>query len=295
MRTYLAIPFGAMVVGMMLLGGCASKAELDEAKAQCRRANDELKRVQEALAAMRADNQRLSAELQARDAALSAKDKEMALLSAERDKLKRSFDDLKALYDKKGLVLLSDMALPKEMDEALRALVGKYPDLLEYDPKLGMIKFKSDMTFDLGSDQVKPAAQEALAKFVEIMNSAEAKPFNIYIAGHTDDIPILKGPTLARHPNNWYLSVHRAVSVLQVMHKAGLENDRAAAMGFGEYHPIAPNAPGHKGNALNRRVEIWIVPADKFMVRGMEGAAAEPPPAKEPVEEKAPAAKEVVE
>jgi pantoate kinase len=28
MRTYLAIPLGAMVVGMMMLGGCASKADL---------------------------------------------------------------------------------------------------------------------------------------------------------------------------------------------------------------------------------------------------------------------------
>jgi flagellar motor protein MotB len=36
-------------------------------------------------------------------------------------------------------------------------------------------------------------------------------------------------------------------------------------MGFGEYHPVAPNKPGKKGNQANRRVEIWIVPPGSFL------------------------------
>jgi len=30
--------------------------------------------------------------------------------------------------------------------------------------------------------------------------------------------------------------------------------------GFGEFRPIVPNRAGKKGNPLNRRVEIYIIP-----------------------------------
>ena len=70
--------------------------------------------------------------------------------------------------------------------------------------------------------------------------------------------------------------MHRAIAVQGVLSKAGLTPARIGAMGFGEYHPVAPNAPGKKGNRLNRRVEIWIVPPDRFLTEsGTEEAAPE--------------------
>ncbi|NQU76594.1 MAG: OmpA family protein, partial [Planctomycetes bacterium] len=80
----------------------------------------------------------------------------------------------------------------------------------------------------------------------------------------TDDIPISTA-TARRHPTNWYLSVHRAVSVVGALSTAGVPAKRMGAMGFGEFHPIAPNAPGHKGNPQNRRVEIWIVSPERLL------------------------------
>jgi outer membrane protein OmpA-like peptidoglycan-associated protein len=40
----------------------------------------------------------------------------------------------------------------------------------------------------------------------------------------------------------------------------GIEPTRISERGFGEFRPVVPNAPGKKGNAQNRRVEIYIVP-----------------------------------
>src|SRR5208337_2202064 len=116
----------------------------------------------------------------------------------------------------------------------------------------GMVKFKADTTFDPGSDKVKDAAREAVGKLAEILNDPIAQPFNSYVAGHTDDIPIVKDETKKRHPNNWYLSVHRAVAIEEILDKNKVAPERLGAMGFGEYHPVAPNAAGHKGNVLSR-------------------------------------------
>jgi len=78
---------------------------------------------------------------------------------------------------------------------------------------------------------------------------------------HTDDIPIQKPDTRAKHPTNWHLSAHRAISVLEIMTGNKLDAERLSVRGFGEYRPIVPNAPSRKGNPQNRRVEIYIVPA----------------------------------
>jgi chemotaxis protein MotB len=132
-----------------------------------------------------------------------------------------------------------------------------------------MIKIKSDLTFKLGSTTPRAEAVAALSKLVTIINDPVVANHHVYIAGHTDNVPVSRPETKRRHPDNWYLSVHRAVAVKKVMQKAGLAPARIAAMGFGEYHPVAPNktsSAGKKlGNQLNRRVEIWIVPPDRFL------------------------------
>jgi len=162
-------------------------------------------------------------------------------------------------------------ALPAQVDEALQAFAAANPDLVEYSPAYGMVKLKSDLTFELGSDFVKDSAEAALKKFVAILNDPVAGGFNVFIAGHTDDVPIKREETKRRHPDNWYLSVHRAVAVQQVLEEGGLAPDRICAMGFGEYHPVEPNKPGRKGNEANRRVEIWIVPPDRFLTSPTAG------------------------
>ena len=181
---------------------------------------------------------------------------------------------MKAEYDKILAGLnpppIGPTALPAEMNQALKNFASAH-DVLEFLPKYGMVKLKADLTFPSGSATVRDAAAGALSKLVEILNTPVAAKFSAYVAGHTDDQPIRR--VLRRHPDNWYLSVHRAVGVQKALTDAGLAPERIAAMGFGEHHPVAPNKPGKKGNRLNRRVEIWIVPSGRFLT----GMSAKPP------------------
>jgi chemotaxis protein MotB len=260
MRTCLAISLVATLAGVMLTGGCVSKEAYDEALAQNRRAQEQLEKLQEAYRQLQGENQNLNSKLKEYELATQKLKGDNDRWANQYRDLQNDFDALKKKYDllvasARPPEILEGPILPAPLHKALEEFAKAYPELLTYLPKYGMIKLNADLTFEKGSDA--------------------ALKFNVYIAGHTDDIPIGKPDTKRRHPTNWYLSVHRAVSVLKELAGDGLAEKRMGAMGFGEYHPVAPNAPGNKGNRLNRRVELWIVSPDRFLTLTGE-AAAEP-------------------
>jgi len=155
--------------------------------------------------------------------------------------------------------LMGVSPLPVELNTALEDF-AKGSDMIEYDSSRGIVKFKSDLLFEKGSDDVTQAAAEAVRTLCGILNSEQAKDFDIIVAGHTDDIPIRRAETKVEHPTNRHLSSHRAISVVTQMEQCGIEPGRLTTRGFGEYRPIAENAPNKRGNPQNRRVEIYIVP-----------------------------------
>jgi chemotaxis protein MotB len=155
-------------------------------------------------------------------------------------------------------LLSGGAALPVELSTLLEDF-AKSSDMVEYDSERGIVKFKSDLLFELASDTVAASAVEAVKSLCTILNSEDGKKFDVIIAGHTDDIDRFTPATRAKHPNNWYLSAHRAISVLNVMTGNNIGTERLSVRGFGEYRPVAPNKPNKGGNPQNRRVEIYIV------------------------------------
>lgn len=155
-------------------------------------------------------------------------------------------------------LLAGGIRLPMELSAMLEDFAKDNP-MVSFDKETGKLKFKSDLLFELGSDKVAASAVSSIQAISGIMKTNEAKGFDVIIAGHTDDVPIGKPETRAKHPTNWHLSVHRSISVLNAMVKSGVKPTRLSVRGFGEYRPIAPNAPKNKGNAANRRVEMFIV------------------------------------
>lgn len=260
-----------MLSALALTGGCVSKKEYDEALAAVRRANAQREQCEEALRESRLTNQRLKEQYSDVNAVIESKNEEIALLEQARADLQRRFDELKALYDQRIAEAPPELGplppLPEAVDRRLKEFAREHPDLLDYLPEYGMVKFKSDLTFPPGSDRVNPDAQDALREFVRIVQGPEAERFNIYVAGHTDDMPISRPSTKQRHPDNWYLSVHRATAVQQVLQAAGLDPERIGVLGFSKYHPVEPNKPNNKGNQANRRVEVWIVSPDMFLTQ----------------------------
>jgi len=173
--------------------------------------------------------------------------------------LEEDLQHKKALIASMQQQLLGGARLPVELSTMLEDF-AKGEEMVTYDSSRGIVKFKSDLLFEKGSDEVKPDATEAVKTLCGILNSEQGKKFDIIIAGHTDDIPIVKPDTRVKHPTNWHLSAHRAISVLNVMGRNNITSKRLSVRGFGEYRPVEPNKPNKGGNPQNRRVEIYIVP-----------------------------------
>jgi chemotaxis protein MotB len=148
--------------------------------------------------------------------------------------------------------------LPVELSTMLEDF-AKGQEMITFDASKGVVKFKSDLLFEKGSDVVAPTAVDAVKKLCEILNTEEGKNFDVIIAGHTDDMRIGRPETRAKHPTNWHLSSNRAIAVLSVMESSGIAPDRMSVRGFGEYRPVEENKPNKQGNPANRRVEIYIV------------------------------------
>ncbi|MFP4104967.1 MAG: OmpA family protein [Phycisphaerae bacterium] len=270
MRTALSIPLAIVAAGM-LLGGCVPQEKYDKAVAAWRRADQQLSDCQTSLRRAKTEQDRLQQQIERREGALGTRQEELALRDTQVRKLEATISRLQdmlreATADADDPVVVGPIrVLPVKVDKALKEFAKSNPELVEYLPEYGMVKLKADLTFKPGSADVKSEAEEVLGKFADIVKSINAKDFNVYVAGHTDNMPIQRPSTKRRHPNNWYLSVHRAVAVQKQLVGGGVQAERIGVMGFGEYHPVAPNAPGKKGNVKNRRVEIWLVPPGRFL------------------------------
>ncbi len=155
-------------------------------------------------------------------------------------------------------LLLGGAALPVELSTLLEDFANQH-DMVTYDAKSGIVRFKSDLLFEPGSDTVAGSSVAAVQALSGILNSEEALRFDVIVAGHTDDIRIGKPDTREKHPTNWHLSAHRAISVKDIMERSNVDPKRLSVRGFGEYRPIEENLPNKKGNPKNRRVEIFIV------------------------------------
>jgi len=155
-------------------------------------------------------------------------------------------------------------ALPEDLTNALQALAAQYPDVIEFDAARGVLKFKSDVTFASGSAVVNERAKTVIAKFAEILNTAAAS-YDLMVVGHTDNTPVSRPETKALHPDNWYLSAHRAIAVAADLVMNNVSKSRLGVAGYADQRPIASNAT-EGGKAQNRRVEVLILPTSAHPV-----------------------------
>jgi chemotaxis protein MotB len=142
-------------------------------------------------------------------------------------------------------------------------LARRYPGF-EFDPNTGVSKFQTDILFASGSDELRPDAEPMLRDFARIMNSGDATQLNILVVGHTDDTRVVKASTRAKHPDNWYLSVHRAVGVVHSLKKFGVKESRMGATGYGPHQPRVAST-SDSARRQNRRVEIFVLAPNASM------------------------------
>ncbi len=241
---------------ILVSAGCISQEQYEDMAAQNRIQQNRIDALESELNVLEASKARLEKQLET----LRSQGSVTGIATAEEiAALEAAIDEKNALIAKmRDQLLASGIRLPMELTAMLEDFAEGNP-MVTFDKETGKLKFKSDLLFELGSDKVAASAVSSIQALSGIMKTNEAKDFDVIIAGHTDDVPIGKPETRAKHPTNWHLSVHRAISVLNAMVKSGVKPTRLSVRGFGEFRPIAPNAPNNKGNAANRRVEMFII------------------------------------
>ncbi|MCK4835876.1 MAG: OmpA family protein [Candidatus Aminicenantes bacterium] len=143
--------------------------------------------------------------------------------------------------------------------EGIRTDLKKVVSDLETKIENGRLKvsFEGDILFDSGSHQLKESGLKLLESVFPVLKKSTAKN-DIFIAGHTDNVPIKKEFQHKYH-SNWDLSTYRAIEVVRYLTAKGLNPTTLTAAGYGEYKPISDNI-SETGKAKNRRVELFVIP-----------------------------------
>ena len=115
-----------------------------------------------------------------------------------------------------------------------------------------VLRMPAAITFPVGSYAIQPQFQSTLREIAQTLR-AENQTF-VDVLGHTD----ASGGEAA----NQALSVSRAQAVATYLKSRGVVAARVGVKGYGETAPIATNDT-EEGKALNRRIEIRIVPVSR--------------------------------
>jgi chemotaxis protein MotB len=241
----------AVILTISLISGCANDQQIQNERQRKTIADLESKLRVETLQADQVGRQLADANSECK---VKTDSLEQTVAALEKD-----LDQKKALLGSVGKEGLYGAALPVELATKLDDFAKGSNGMVSFDSTRGVVKFHSDLLFDKGSDDVSAAGTNTIKSLCSILDSDEGKKYDVIIAGHTDDVPISRPETKAKHPTNWHLSADRAISVLSIMTKNNVAPDRLSIRGFGEYRPLEPNTGTKKGNEKNRRVEIYIV------------------------------------
>jgi outer membrane protein OmpA-like peptidoglycan-associated protein len=115
-----------------------------------------------------------------------------------------------------------------------------------------VLNMPGNITFATGKSDLNPEFHSVLDSVILVVK--EFDKTLIEVAGHTDSV--------GSEDSNRQLSYYRATSVGRYLRETGgIDFDRVMEVGRGEGSPIADNNTA-EGRALNRRVELTLIPVE---------------------------------
>ncbi|MCP4005255.1 MAG: OmpA family protein [bacterium] len=120
--------------------------------------------------------------------------------------------------------------------------------LRRVDNRLKLV-LPGNLTFKVGQSTLNPSFREVLGTVADLLKFYEKTL--IEISGHSDSSG---GPAM-----NERLSLQRAQTVAVFLVERGVQTMRIYSQGIADRLPIASN-DSKEGRALNRRVELFLVP-----------------------------------
>ena len=151
-------------------------------------------------------------------------------------------------------------AVEEELTENLSGFIDKDLVSVNRTDRGIEVEMKSKMLFPSGSARLSRDALDVLKGVATIIKPL---PNQIRVEGHTDNVPI----KTVSFPSNWELSAARAASVVHLFTRYGVDSGRMAAIGFGEFRPIAANDQA-EGRQKNRRVALVIMAGEHERMLG---------------------------
>jgi len=143
----------------------------------------------------------------------------------------------------------------QDLNTQLADLQDQQRVLVEERDGLTQITLEGAATFSPANASLTREGREAIDAVWGVLENYPDR--RILIEGHADNQPISSHYRNV-FQSNWELSSARAHSVLHyVENKFNPEPDRLAAVGYGEFMPVADNST-REGRAANRRVVITV-------------------------------------
>ncbi|KXO10241.1 MULTISPECIES: flagellar motor protein MotD [Marinobacter] len=136
--------------------------------------------------------------------------------------------------------------LTMEFDE----LINQGVVSLETNEQWLELNLPNSMLFSSGDAEPHYDAFQVIEKIATVLRNRDNA---IKVEGFTDNQPI----RTSRFPSNWELSSARASAVARMLMMEGVEPERLAAVGYGQYQPVARNDT-EEGRRRNRRVVLLI-------------------------------------
>ncbi len=133
-----------------------------------------------------------------------------------------------------------------------QAAAGTGVGVSQTDDNRLKLDIPSDVSFDSGRYDIKPAMRPVLDRFAETLSRHLVTTVNIF--GHTDST----GSDAINNP----LSINRAAATRDYIVSRGIALQRISIDGRGSHEPVADNAT-EAGRAQNRRVEIFVAEAER--------------------------------
>ena len=112
------------------------------------------------------------------------------------------------------------------------------------------LSLPNSLLFSSGGAEPHYDAFAVMKKVADVLRDTDNV---IRIEGFTDNQPIRNG----RFPSNWELSTARASVLVRMLAMDGIDPARLAAVGYGEYQPVARNDTD-EGRRRNRRVMVLV-------------------------------------
>ncbi|GBQ13401.1 peptidoglycan -binding protein [Swaminathania salitolerans] len=203
---------------------------------------------QASIAELKSQLEELNRQLQAIGAALDIAKRDVA---ARDEKI----DDL----GKRLNVALADKV--NQLKRYRSEFFGRLRDILKNQKGVEIVGdrfvFQSSILFPQGSAELTPEGEKEITALAHTFRQVSSQipgdvPWILRVDGHADRQPIHSA-----FPSNWELSSARAITVVKVLIRAGVDPHHLAATGFSDYQPLDP-ANTAAAFARNRRIEFRL-------------------------------------